>query len=202
MAQYDLRDIKVAKYVNNNGTVSYTNKMKAGDAMAVDLEMRNAEGRLYAESALAEYLKKATGGTISMGVKYLSDAVQQLLFGAAAKARSITYTPEGSSDPTTESVSGITFGAKTEGNYVGVAFYSPCMRDSVKKYLCVFVPKALFGPPSLNLQTCGENIDFRTPTTSGEFLAADDSEKGILEMATLESEEAAVAWVDAVLAAT
>ena len=129
MAQYDLRDIKVAKYVNNNGTVTYTNAAKAGDAMAVDLEMRNAEGRLYAESTLAEYMRKATGGTISMGVKYLSDTVQTLLFGASAKSRSITYAV--GTTEVTESVSGVAYGANTEGNYVGVACYSPCMRDGV-----------------------------------------------------------------------
>ena len=69
MAQYDLRDIKVAKYVNNNGTVTYTGATKAGDAMAVNLEMRHAAGRPYAESTLAESVRKAAGGRISMGVR-------------------------------------------------------------------------------------------------------------------------------------
>ena len=189
-------DIKVAKYVNTNGAVTYSGKLKAGDAMAVNLEMRNAEGRLYAESTLAEYMRKAVGGTISMGVKYLSDAVQALLFGAAAKTRSITY--QAVTTEVTESVTGVAYGAKTEANYVGVAFYSPCMRDGAKMFLCCFIPKTLFGPPSMSLQTAGENITFQTPTTSGEFLASDASDKELFEMATVDSEDAAIAWVDAV----
>jgi phi13 family phage major tail protein len=199
MAQYDLRDIKVAKYVNNNGTVTYTGATKAGDAMAVNLEMRNAEGRLYAESTLAEYMRKAVGGTISMGVKFLSDAVQTLLFGASAKSRSITY--QVGTTQVTESVTGVAYGANTTANYVGVACYSPCMRDGVQKYLCLFIPKTMFGPPTMTLQTCGENITFQTPTTSGEFLASDATDKELFEMVTVDSEAAAKAWVDAVFAA-
>ena len=200
MPQFDLRNIKAAKYVNNNGSISYTNAAKVGDAMTANLELRNAEGRLYAESALAEYMRKATGGTISLGVKYIPDTVQQLLFGMSTKSRSVTYTV--GTTTTTTSVSGVAIGANTEGNYVGVAFYSPDMRDGVLKYFCCFIPKALFGPPSLSLQTAGENIVFQTPVTNGEFLVSDAADKEIMETAVCDNEEAAKAWVNAVLSAT
>ena len=200
MPQFDLRNIKAGKYVNNNGSISYTNATKVGDAMTANLELRNAEGRLYAESALAEYMRKATGGTISLGVKYLSDAVQQMLYGASAKSRQVTYMV--GTTTTTASVAGVSFGAFTEGNYVGVAFYSPDMRDGVQKFFCCFIPKAMFGPPSLSLQTAGENIVFQTPVTNGEFLASDAADKELFETAICDSEEAAKAWVDAVLSAT
>ena len=200
MPQFDLRNIKAAKYVNNNGSISYTNAAKVGDAMTANLELRNAEGRLYAESALAEYMRKATGGTISLGVKYIPDAVQQLLFGMSTKSRNVTYTV--GTTTTTTAVSGVAIGANTEGNYVGVAFYSPDMRDGVLKYFCCFIPKALFGPPSLSLQTAGENIVFQTPVTNGEFLVSDAADKEIMETAICDNEEAAKAWVNAVLSAT
>ena len=198
MPQFDLRGIKVAKYNNNNGTVTYSDVASAGDAMAINLEMRNAEGRLYAESTLAEYMRKATGGTVSLGVKYLPDAVRQLLFGAVAKSRNITYM-DGTATATV-SVSGVQFSANSEGNYVGLAGYAPDMRDGVKKYYCLFICKTLFGPPSISLQTAGENIVFNTPVTSGEFLATDASSKVLFEDALCDSEEAAKAWVTAVLA--
>ena len=82
MPSFDLRGIKVAKYVNTSGTITYTDAQKLGDAMNVTLELKFAEGRLYAESTLSEYLKLATGGTISIGVKYIPDEVQELIFGA------------------------------------------------------------------------------------------------------------------------
>ncbi len=198
MPQFDLRGIYAAKYVNTQGTVTYTDKTKVGDAMTANLELRFAEGRLYAESALAEYIRKAVGGTVSIGVKYIPDTAQQLMFGSTAKSRTVTYTK--SATTTTATVSGLVIGAKTTGKYVGIAFYAPDMVDGVEKYTCVKIAKALFGPPSMSLQTAGESITFNTPTTSGEFMVDDSSAQNIIEVAVCDDEEAAVAWVQAVLA--
>lgn len=194
MPQFDLRGIHCAKYVNTAGTITYTNAQEVGDAMTATLEMRFAEGRLYAESTLAEYMRKATGGTIALGVKYIKNAAQQLMFGSTSKTRSITA---GSS---TVSVTGLVLGAKSTPAYVGVSFYAPDMVDGVEKYTCVFASKCLFGPPSMSLQTAGENIQFNTPTTSGEFLASDASTQDMLEVAVCDTEAAAIAWCTAVLA--
>jgi hypothetical protein len=198
MPQFDLRGIKCAKYVNTNGVISYTDAQKVGDAMTANLEMRFAEGRLYAESTLAEYMRKATGGTISLGVKYILDAAQKLMFGSKENTRSVTYTPEGG-QATTASIKGLVLGAKSDAAYVGVAFYAPDMVDGVEKYTCVFLGKCLFGPPSMSLQTAGENIVFNTPTTSGEFLADDSTAQNMLEVAIADDEAEAIAWVEAVL---
>jgi hypothetical protein len=197
MPQFDLRGIQAATYVNTNGTITYTGAQPVGDAMNVTLELRFAEGRLYAESTLAEYMRKAVGGTISIGVKYIPDAAQQMMFGSAAKSRSISY--ESGGQTVTTNVSGLDIGGKTTGKYVGVAFYAPDMIDGVEKYTCVKIARALFGPPSMTLQTAGDSIVFNTPTTSGEFLADDSAEQNLIEVATVDSEEEAIAWVQAVL---
>lgn len=194
MPQFDLRGIKCAKYNNNNGTVTYTNAQSVGDAMTAALEMRYAEGRLYAESTLAEYMRKATGGSISLGVKYIKASAQQLMFGSTSKSRTIT------AGSTSSTVTGLVLGAKSDPAYVGVAFYAPDMVDGAEKFTCVFVSKALFGPPSMSLQTAGDSIQFNTPTTSGEFLASDASTQDMLEVAICDTEAEAIAWVTAVLA--
>lgn len=194
MPQFDLRGIKCAKYVNTNGTITYTNAQAVGDAMTATLEMRFAEGRLYAESSLAEFMRKATGGSISLGVKYVKTDAQKLLFGSTEKNRSISVSGS------TSTVKSLVLGAKSTPSYVGIAFYAPDMVDGVEKYTCVFAPKCLFGPPSMNLQTAGENIQFNTPTTSGEFLANDAASQDLLEVAVCDTEAAAIAWCTAVLA--
>lgn len=199
MPQFDLRGIYAAEYNNNNGSISYTNKQKVGDAMTAQLELRYAEGRLYAESALAEYLRKAVGGTISIGVKYIRAAAQQMLFGSEQKTRSVSYMPSGSTSTTTASIVGLKIGAKTDGKYVGVAFYAPDMVDGAEKFTCIKIAKALFGPPGMSLQTAGENIQFVTPTTTGEFMADDSTDQDLIEVAIADTEEAAIAWVAAVL---
>lgn len=200
MPQFDLRGIKCAKYVNNNGAISYTDAQAVGDAMTANLEMRFAEGRLYAESTLAEYMRKAVGGTISLGVKYIKNAAQKLMYGATDKTKSVSYIPVGSTATATASVTGLSLGAKSQAQYVGIAFYAPDMVDGVLKYTVAFAHKCLFGPPSMNLQTAGDNIVFNTPTTSGEFLADDGSNQDMLDVFVVDDENEAVALITALLA--
>ena len=193
MPSIDLRYIKVAKYTNTAGTVDYDTPASMGDAMTVNLELRYAEGRLYAESVLAEYIKKAIGGSISIGVKYIPDAVQKTLFGAEEVTRTISGT-------TSTSVTSLAIGKSSVGKYVGVAFYAPDVIDGTEKYSAVFIHKAKFGAPSMVFQTMGESIVFNTPTTTGEFLASDATGNYLIESATFATEAEAKAWIDAVLA--
>ena len=88
---------------------------------------------------------------------------------------------------------------RREGVYVGLGFYCPAMKDGEKVVWCCRIAKALFGPPSMSLQTKGENIVFNTPTTNGEMLM-DDSDNALLyESAYVDAEATAIAWVDAAL---
>lgn len=200
MPQFGLRHIYAAKYVNTAGTITYTGVQHVGDAMTANLELRYAEGRLYAEDALAEYMRKAVGGTISLGVKYIKTAAQQLLFNVRTKSRSISYVPVGTTVTATATAQSVVLGGQDEGQYVGVAFYAPDMVDGAKKYTCMLIKKCLFGPPSMSLQTANESISFNTPTTSGEFLADDSSTQDLFEIAIVDDENAAKAWVAAALA--
>ena len=147
-----------------------------------------------------EYMRKAVGGTISIGVKYIKQAAQQLLFNVGTKSRSITYTPTGSTATATATATSVVTGGQDLGQYVGIAFYAPDMVDGTKKFTCVFVKKCLFGPPSMSLQTMGESIQFNTPTTSGEFLADDSAAQDLFEVAIVDDENEAKAWITAVLA--
>lgn len=197
MAKYDLRYIQCAKYNNNNGVISFTDKQKVGDAITANIELRFAEGRLYAESVLAEFIRKCTGGTISLGVKYILQAAQKMMFGLSERSRSVT--PAGG---TATEVKSLVTKRNTVGQYVGVSFYTPALYEGVEKYDCIFVGKCMFGEPSESAQTAGENIQFGTPVTNGEFLADDSEEGQIKEAVTVDTEAMARAWCDAVLSAT
>lgn len=201
MPEFDLRGIRAGKYVNSSGTISYTDVVKVGDAMAANLELRYAEGRLYAESSLAEYLKKAVGGSISLGVKYIPKAAQKLLFGSRENTRSVSFKPVDSTTTTTASVVGLALGALSRSKYVGVGFYAPDMIDGVQKFTCVKIAKAMFGPPSMALRTASENFQFNTPTTSGEFMADDSSDQDMIEIAIVDDENEALAWLTAAIGA-
>ena len=190
MPEFDLRGMKVAKYSydRTQKKISYDTVMPMGDAMTANLELKFAEGRLYAESALAEYMKKVTGLTISQGVKFIPDETQKLLFKAYELSRSV-----GSGSPKT--VNSLAYGKTSTGQYVGSGFYAPDMVDGEEKFTAIFVHKTLFGPPSKTLQTMGETITFQTPTTSGEALVDDAGH--LMEWYTFDTEAEATAWIDA-----
>lgn len=187
MPTFDLRGIKIGKYINTEGTITYETPISMGDAMSVELNLTAAEGRLYAESRLAEYKKLITGGTASVGVKYITDTAQKLLFGMSENTRNVgTNTSQKSLKAT----------AKDIAKYVGMGFYAPDAIDGTDKYTAVFVYKVLFGAPGYVYATKGDSITFQTPTTTGEFLADDSEDKSIMEIATLASESDAVAWIN------
>lgn len=187
MPTFDLRGIKIGKYINTESTITYETPISMGDAMSVELNLTAAEGRLYAESRLAEYKKLITGGTASVGVKYITDAAQKLLFGMSENTRNVgTNTSQKSLKAT----------AKDIAKYVGMGFYAPDAIDGTDKYTAVFVYKVLFGAPGYVYATKGDSITFQTPTTTGEFLADDSEDKSIMEIAILASESDAVAWIN------
>ena len=187
MPTFDLRGIKIGKYTNTDGTITYDTPVSMGDAMSVELNLTAAEGRLYAESRLAEYKKLITGGTASVGVKYITDAAQTLLFGMSENTRDVGTNTSQKSLKTT---------AKDIAKYVGMGFYAPDAIDGTDKYTAVFVYKVLFGAPGYVYATKGDSITFQTPTTTGEFLADDSEDKNIMEIAILASESDAVAWIN------
>ena len=199
MPQYGLKHIYAAKYVNTAGTITYTDPQHVGDAITAQIEAENAEASLYAEDGLAEFMTAMVGGSISIGVKYIKDAAQKLLFGMQEKERSISY-KNASNATVTASVKSLTIGSHDEGNYVGISFYAPSMKDGAKAFTCIFVKKALFGPPGMNFQTKGQNITFQTPTTTGRFLMDDSTGTQFYERVVVDSENAAIAWCNAVLA--
>lgn len=166
MPQFDLRGIRVAEYTGSKTAGdTYGTPETAGDAMTVNLELRFAEGRLYAESSLAEYLKKATGGTMSMGVKYLPESVQKLLYGYTEKSRQLSGTPA-------KTVKSLVANKGDVPSYVGVTFYAPDMIDGVEKYTCVFVRRSLFGPPGMALNTRAKALPLQRPPPAANFCPA------------------------------
>ena len=200
MPQFDLLGMQVAEYTESNGHVTYGQPMSAGDAMRCNLELSFAEGRLYAEGALAEFLREAVGGTVSIGVKYIPAAAQKLMYGMDEKNRSLDYTPKGSETQVTKTATSLRTTAVSTGHYVGFACFAPDMIDKAKKYTCFFIPCALFGPPSYALETKGQSIRFATPTTTGEFLRDGSAEGVIQEIYIADDENEARAWCAAVFA--
>lgn len=191
MPSFDLRYIQAAEYLYNSSTkkVTHGEKVKVGDAMSANLEVRRAEGRLYAEGSLAEFMAMITGGVISLGVKYITDEAQKLLYGFSEATRTVAEKP----------IKSLRLTGTAQAKYVAISFYAPDVIDGANKYTCIHVARALFGPPSYSFQTKGQNLTFNTPTTSGEFLKDHSSDELFLDVAVCDTLAEATAWCDAVL---
>lgn len=198
MPQFDLLGMQIAEYTKTENGVTRGEAISAGDAMSCNLELTFAEGRLYAEGGLAELLREATGGKISIGVKYIPEAAQKLMYGFTERARQLEYTGADGTQLTKRAVS-LTAKRGMTGKYVSFACFAPDMIDKQKKYTCFFVACALFGPPAYELQTKGETIRFATPTTTGEFLPDDTDEGVIQEVYVADDILEARAWCKAVV---
>lgn len=194
MPTYGLRGATVYPYTNNNGTVTYGTGIGAGCAISANLELHFAEARLYACDNLAEYLREVIGGTITFNAKLFPVAAQTAMFGTTTKTRSITV------GGTAVTATSVVTGGDDAPTYVGFSAYGPDQVDGVKKWTAFFVRKVKFSAPSMNMATKSDSITFQTPTTTGEFLQDDTAARTLLEVATLDSEAAAQAWIAAVAA--
>jgi len=188
MPNFDLRRIKVAKYVNTAGVISYEAPVSAGEAIEANIELKFAEGRVYSEGSLSSLMKLAVGGTISIGTKYIPSAAQKIMYGCTDSARTVSGA----------TVTGLKFSGKVVApNYVGVSFYAP---EDDGTFTCVYVSRSLFSPPAMKYKTLeGGTINFNTPTTTGEFLPDDSANKDLIEVAVVTTEADAIAWCDLVL---
>lgn len=196
MPTIGFRNAYVASYTNNAGVVTYDTPIGAGSPITAALELRYAEGRLYAGDNLAEYIREVTGGNVTFGAKYFPTAAQQKMFGVTTKSRNVTFN-DGNGEQT-KAVASVVASAGDRPVYVGFAGYAPDVIDGANKFTAFFVPKVKFAPPGMNLQTKNDSITFQTPTTTGEFLPDDTTGRVVQEVAICDSEAEAQAWCQAV----
>lgn len=180
-----------------NANTTYGTPISTGCPMTANLELRFAEGRLYACDSLAEYIREVIGGTVTFGAKYFPTAAQLTMFGASTKDRDVTIVKADGTEET-KTITSVVVSANNRAGYVGFAGFAPDVIDGVNKFTAFFVPKVKFSQPNMNLQTKQDNITFQTPTTTGEFLPDDTTGRVVQEVAICDTEEEARAWCQAV----
>lgn len=197
MPTIGFRDAFVAAYNYEDGAVTYGAPISAGQPISASLELKFAEGRLYAGDSLAEYVREITGGTVTFGAKYFPAAAQALMFGATSKTRSVTVVNPDQTEETV-SIGSLVVSTKNSPGYVGFSGFAPDLVDGNSKFTCFFVAKCKFSQPNLTMQTRNDSITFQTPQTTGEFLADDTTGRVLQEVAVVDTEAEAVAWCLAV----
>lgn len=168
--------------------ITYKAGMIVGKAIAANLTLQRAQSKLYADDVAAEAENSLLGGTIEFTADDISDAVRAYMLSDVAKT-------EGSgSDTRTE--------YETTGDtapYVGFGYMRVRRQGTSQTYEAVWYHKVMFSQDSENAKTKGEQIEWGTPTISGELLAVYNDATGkpnLRRRATFDTEAAAKAWLN------
>lgn len=141
---------------NAGAKPTYGTGILIGKATKADITINTAEGKLYADDALAEYDSKFQSGTVTFGVDELTPTKKAALFG---------YTLDASGGTTV-----LKKGATDVAPHGGFGYYKTKKIDGVRKYEVKWMYDVVFRETNDNAETANENVNFQTPEISGEIL--------------------------------
>ena len=187
----------VAKYVYNQGAISYTNKTPLARGVEVNIEVEIGDAtNFFADNTIAESVAgQFNGATATLTVDGLKDAARDLIAGLVT-SKSISVN--------TASVTTVSAKAYDDAQvipYVGIGFVVRYMENGVTTYASVILPKAQFSPESITAATQGESVEFQTTELQATVMRADDANHTWKVVAADQTTEAAaVATINAYFA--
>lgn len=157
----------VAKYANNNGTVSYSGGIPLARGVDVSLSVESAgDNNFYADNVLAETDTQAfSSGTLTLTVDGLKQAALKLITGVTT-TQSVTVT-------TGTTVAFDVWDDLASVPYVGVGFVARYMEAGVTTYVPIILRKVKFSDPEINAATQEESIDWQTQSLEATIMRDD-----------------------------
>lgn len=184
MAKIGLKYPCFALATEAGSAISYSGGAVIAKGITANISIETNDVKLYADDVIVETDKSFSGGTISLNVDDLTDAVKVALLG---------YTEGAEADAILGSKN-LSAGGSTTPATVGVGFYGKRVRGGAYSWRAIWLKKVQFAEPADEFATKGETTEFQTATLEGTImLAADELWK---EEATFSSEAAAIAWLN------
>ena len=162
-----------------NGVPTYGAGIVLGKAISTNLAVTNAEGELYADDQLAEYVSEFASATLTAEVDNIDLENQARLYGA-------TY-----------SDGEIQFFDNDTAPYGGIGGYQVLLIHGVKKYRTWFFAKAKASIPNIDGATKGSSISFGTQPINERVVAP--AYGPWYRVKEFDSEDAAKAYIDSLL---
>jgi len=132
---------------------TYNAGLVLGKAVSVNVSVSNAEGELYADDMLAEYISEFSSAELTAEVDNISLENQAKLYGGTFASDEFTISPTNNAP----------FG--------GVGGYQILVVGGVRKYRAWFYPKARASMPDWDGTTKGTSISFGTQPIKMKVLA-------------------------------
>ena len=151
----------VAKYANNNGTITYSSGQILARGVEVSLDPNASDSNIfYADNIAAETVPGTfTNGTCTLTVDGLLAEARELIAGL----------------PTADENGFIHYGDNQNVPFVGIGFIMRFLSDGVTYYTPVVLPKCSLQPESLAAATQGESIEFQTEELTFNVVRDDSS---------------------------
>ena len=139
---------------------AYTGGANFAKAVKADVKIDNYSAKLHADDGLAGSDTSFKEGTLTFEVDDLGLSVSSILLGHEFdEETNIQVSKAGDTAP-----------------YVGFGFYGVRVKNNVKSYVALWLPKVKFGEPSDSFETKGDNADFKTSTIEGTISQNKDGE--------------------------
>ena len=196
MVTTGFRNIYVAKYSNEETTVSYTGFQKLARARGFSLDVGTSDDNQYfADDSLAETESGASfsSGTLELTVDGLTGEEEALLFGIDTSSSTVQV----SEKPVTE----VRFGDSLKPPFMGVAGIKRYQLNGVVTYRPIVLPKVQFTLGTDEAETGEDTINWQDQTLNANIMRDDTAEHNWKRMpkdnfATLAE---AIAYIKAIL---
>lgn len=196
MVTTGFRNIYVAKYSNEDTTVSYTGFQKLARARGFSLDVGTSDDNQYfADDSLAETESGASfaSGTLELTVDGLTGEEEALLFGIVTSSSTVQVNEK----PVTE----VRFGDSLNPPFMGVAGIKRYQLNGVVTYRPIVLPKVQFTLGADEAETGEDTINWQDQTLNANIMRDDTAEHNWKRMpkdnfATLAE---AIAYIEAIL---
>lgn len=182
MARIGLKGLTYAPYTSGgegSAIVYGTVVTKSGLMITADLSLEREDVSLYADDSRQEHANSVTGGTMTLELADLDDAMKTALLGWTANT------------------DGALVVSDADAPYVGFGYTTKKIKGGTVSYVGYWIDKIQFGLDNDSNSTKGENSEFRTESLTGKMfgvsLAAGSTE--FYRTKSFETEAAAAAWV-------
>lgn len=171
--------------IDGRGSVTlaptYIDGFTCGKAIGLDVNPQYAEGSLYGDDEKAEYDKEFKYVEVTLNTTTLPVQAHNILFG---------HKVENDDNGTIK----VKFRTTDTPNYVGFGVYVKEKVEGVKKYVAMWMYKAKFTEGQESFKTKGDNIEYQTPSISGQAIGIDDNLWK--ETRIFNTEKEAQDWID------
>lgn len=184
--------LKVARYNNNNGTVTYTNPAIIAKLVNVNIELEDpADNDFYADNGVDETGNEFAGGSFSMNTNDLTEQASSTILGTVLND---LETIEGITD---EGVKEEIFddGMVTPELAIGVVIKHK--RNGADAWTGLVLTRTMFKIPGDSVETQGKTINWQTPQLTGTIMKDDTASHKWKRKATFTTESQAIIYVNA-----